>query len=803
LKLFRWMMIHALIAPLVFLTPGAAIPVAEAQGGGTNEPAVAPPSTGTRQRSKLESNLAAVATTFLAQGEAAARDVARDRRIPVEQAMARIEIVANAPNRAGVAGAVAGAGGKVEAEYANLTQALVPFGALDRLAADASVRVVRDARRPELNAITGEEVAALGANTWAGAGLNGAGVKVAVVDFGFTGYAAAQAAGELPAGGQLVVGDFCEGNANAAGREHGTATAQIVHEVAPGAQLYLLCVSSLTQLGNAVTYAYGQGVTILSESASWYNYERGDGTGGPGTPHGIATDARNHGILWSESSGNRQQTHWSGVFNDSDGDDAHNFTAGDEGLTVTIPADYGYCAYLKWDRWPTTDQDFDLYLVQSSTGTLVAASINDQTGTQTPTEAICYTNSTGSTQNFNYQIHRFNGTSNPVFDLFGHNAPSFEYKTPAGSVTEPATSPNVMGVGAVCWQNNALETYSSLGPTIDGRVKPDVVAQDSVSGAVYGNFTTCGSSGFAGTSASAPAAAGAAALIKQAFPTYGPAEIRDVIVRRAVDQGAPSFDNSFGAGRVLLGSVIQPCTETASRFCLDARTAPPGKDTGLDVVSGQRLIVSATGRGWYGFEGAAGCLGYPETDVDGVRSLPTGACSPKVDGNAQLPTSPIGALIARIGSGPWFFVGDSFNQVVTSSGRLRLLYNELFWTDDLGIYTVNVTLQNSVSCSPRPPVTTQTTLDGSRLKVTIGATGAGNTVSSIQFTKTDEALLDLPDGRTGVVAPQSYSPPSPTSTVSYWIRRKTPGLAATARMTINDGCGTWNTFAGAGTGVII
>ena len=35
-------------------------------------------------------------------------------------------------------------------------------------------------------------------------------------------------------------------------------------------------------------------------------------------------------------------------------------------------------------------------------------------------------------------------------------------------------------MGALCWQTTQLEPYSSVGPTIDGRTKPDLVAPDSI-----------------------------------------------------------------------------------------------------------------------------------------------------------------------------------------------------------------------------------------------------------------------------------------------------------------------------------
>jgi subtilisin family serine protease len=137
-------------------------------------------------------------------------------------------------------------------------------------------------------------------------------------------------------------------------------------------------------------------------------------------------------------------------------------------------------------------------------------------------------------------------------ELFVEYVREIEHWVAAGSVADPATSPNTLAVGAYCWATGAVEYYSSQGPTIDGRMKPELVAPDSVTTFTYGAFGGCGTSGFAGTSAAAPAVAGAAALVKQRFPSYGPAKIQEYLVRNAKDLGDVGPDSVFGAGRLLL-----------------------------------------------------------------------------------------------------------------------------------------------------------------------------------------------------------------------------------------------------------
>ena len=126
-------------------------------------------------------------------------------------------------------------------------------------------------------------------------------MKVAIIDGGFAGYRQRQAEGDLPS--NLITADYCGGKFEA-GESHGTAVAEIVHEMAPSAQLYLVCIDTIASLGQAKDYAKAQGVQIIDSSGAFVAYGRGDGSGGPSTPDGIIADARQSGILSVNAAGN-------------------------------------------------------------------------------------------------------------------------------------------------------------------------------------------------------------------------------------------------------------------------------------------------------------------------------------------------------------------------------------------------------------------------------------------------------------------------------------------------------------------
>jgi subtilisin family serine protease len=455
-------------------------------------------------------------------------------------------------------------GGRVELAAERLLQAWVPASGLEALREHDDVRGVRRPARFQPLGVPGEGVAATNASAWQAVGLTGAGVKVAIFDGGFAGLAERQAAGDIPS--SVITVDYC-GGGFAGPESHGTAVAEIVAEVAPSAQLHLVCIDTDVALAQAVGYAKANGIQIVNLSGGFLNTWRGDGNGPPGTPDAVVSDARANGILWVNAAGNEAESHWGGMFVSADGDPFLEFAPGDEANSVLVPPGNVLCGFLRWDNWPVASDDYDLGLYDFELGRFVAVSDADQIGDRLPpTEELCVQNLSGSVRHAGFAVARYAGTGSPTFDLFIAGSPydlALELPTAQRSLVEPATSPNALAVGAICWQTTGLEPYSSQGPTIDNRLKPDLTAPDSPSGATYGPFTGCGMSGFPGTSASAPHAAGAAALVKQRYPDFRAAELQKYLGDHAGDLGAAGADNEYGAGKLALPA-IPPATVKAA-----------------------------------------------------------------------------------------------------------------------------------------------------------------------------------------------------------------------------------------------
>lgn len=490
-----------------------------------------------RESSKLDSALARIARA----GTARKALIRSSNLATADDGKVRVVVESRTPVLA--AASIVALGGRVERTFGNLVQAAVAPSRLSELSKRSAVDLVRAPYAHFDHALAGEEVAATLAAAWHEEGFTGKGVKVAIIDGGFEGLDERQAEGELPA--NVVTQDFCAGHL-ATATEHGTAVAEIVYEMAPDAQLYLVCIDTEVDLAAAEAYAKSQGVQVINHSVGWEGPFRNDGSGPIGA---IVADARANGILWVNSAGNEGQTHWSGSYH-SDGNLLAWDANGDVGNTFVWPNETGICGFLKWDEWPAGVSDFDLGLFLSGANVLIASSEEEQGGGEPPYEEVCVWQETGADLEVFWAIRGYSVSTSPQLDLVSWSPP-LEYQVAAGSIAAPASSPAALAVGALCWHSRQLEPYSSQGPTIDGRVKPDIVGHDSVSGMTYGPFADCPSA-FAGTSASSPEVAGAAALVKQAYPAYGPDEVKEYLMRNARDLGAPGLDSLHGAGELQL-----------------------------------------------------------------------------------------------------------------------------------------------------------------------------------------------------------------------------------------------------------
>lgn len=128
-------------------------------------------------------------------------------------------------------------------------------------------------------------------------------------------------------------------------------------------------------------------------------------------------------------------------------------------------------------------------------------------------------------------------------------------------ISDGGTAKNAMAIGAVNQVNNytspasvVMSSFSSWGPTDDGRIKPDVVAK-GVSTYSAGSNSNTHYSTKSGTSMSSPSAAGTMALLQQHYQqTHGgqsmrSSTLRALVIHTADEAGTtPGPDYRFGWG---------------------------------------------------------------------------------------------------------------------------------------------------------------------------------------------------------------------------------------------------------------
>lgn len=471
---------------------------------------------------------------------------------------------------------VEGLGGAVAGRTLHLIEAELPPGNLQALTGGAEVAWVEPSPRPYPDSVVSQGVRVVGAEELQRSPArhfpSPEPVRVGVLDTGFLG-ADALLSSDLPTA--VVSRSFHPGGISAAGapsaeRQHGTAVAEIVFDMAPGAELFLTNVDSVFGHSQATSWLLSHGVQVINNSLSWFNLGPGDGRGPINFDVQRAVSA---GAKWVVSAGNQQERHWEGTFNDPDGDGWHNFSGAAETNPVRLPADGSLTLFLSWDDWFSSDQNYDLFIffecsdapgsIYPCTGTgqlpppatsppirLEGASRNAQSGEQPPVEQA-RVQALGEPVVAHVAIRRVAATRNVRLEAFfvGELEAPPAFLVREGSITIPADTEVALTVGATFWADDRLEPSSSLGPTSDGRIKPDLAAPATVDTVSFGPL------GFPGTSAAAPHVSGAIALVKARFGLYTPDEIITILLGRALDKGDPGKDNRFGAGRLELRGV--------------------------------------------------------------------------------------------------------------------------------------------------------------------------------------------------------------------------------------------------------
>jgi hypothetical protein len=208
----------------------------------------------------------------------------------------------------------------------------------------------------------------------------------------------------------------------------------------------------------------------------------------------------------------------------------------------------------------------------------------------------------------------------------------------------PADGDSVFTIGAVDAGGN-LAYFSSRGPTSDGRVKPNVMAQGSGS-AVIDPYTGNVSSG-SGTSFSSPITAGMVACLWQANPEKTNIEIMQAIQESASQYNNPDDDYGYGipdywqANNLL--TVLNPAQKPA--YSVEIFPNPFVSTLSVnvrdkDVVINSIEILDITGKTVYTYK-QYGSKPGKSFSVTGLDKLPAGFYILKTNINSSVVTTKI------------------------------------------------------------------------------------------------------------------------------------------------------------------
>jgi hypothetical protein len=472
-------------------------------------------------------------------------------------------------------------------------RARIPLTGVEELAALPEVQSLRPADRAYTRAIDVSEgdTAHRADQVRADFGVDGTGIAVGVLSDGVDSLASLQASGDLPPNVTVLPGQAGSGS-------EGTAMLEIVHDLAPGADLlFATAFSGQASFASNIIALRNAGADVIVDDVGYFAEAVFQDDDVADAVNIVTAD----GALYFSSAGNSGNLNdgtsgvWEGDFAMSgsliNGDPSHDFGGGVIGNEITVDTQSVFT--LHWsDPQDGSANDYDLFLMNKPMTVIFAAStdVQDGVGADDPFEVIgsSFSNdkgrklvvvkASGAERFLHVNANRGELAIGTDGQTAGHAAARAAFSVAAVDVRGAA------GIGGAFAGTEPVQTYSSDGPRIvfyeaDGtpitpgnfsssggevRQKPDIAAADCVSTATPSFATFCG------TSAAAPHAAAIAALLLEMAERNGSTvgDVEDALVDSALDIEAPGIDRDSGYGIVDAGAAAELLPEPESWLLL-------------------------------------------------------------------------------------------------------------------------------------------------------------------------------------------------------------------------------------------
>lgn len=207
--------------------------------------------------------------------------------------------------------------------------------------------------------------------------------------------------------------------------------------------------------------------------------------------------------------------------------------------SASIEEDFG--------RYNTYSRDTDSLAFNAPYYLIFQSSGNERVDNPSTGQAIALSPGSSTVVSYDPALHAAgDGNFRGGFETIGYRALAKNIVT-VGSVNDAVTN------GNRDLSKAAMSTFSSWGPTDDGRIKPDLVANGfELNSPTNGSNTSYGI--YSGTSMSSPNACGSAALLIQQYGQLFPggamraATLKGLLIHTADDLGNPGPDYKFGWG---------------------------------------------------------------------------------------------------------------------------------------------------------------------------------------------------------------------------------------------------------------
>jgi uncharacterized repeat protein (TIGR01451 family) len=471
--------------------------------------------------------------------------------------------------------------------------------------------------------------------------VTGTGIKVGVLSDGVDSLDVSIASGDAPPDTEVLPGQAGSG-------DEGTAMIEIVHDLAPNAQIaFATAVDGIESFADNIRALRAAGADIIVDDILYF----GESPFQDGPIAQAVIDVTNDGALYFSSAGNEQNVddgtagNWEGDYVSSGqtigkfAGIAHDFAPGDavQALNPTSGDSAGVPAILQWaDPLGGAANDYDLYAVAAD-GSVVAFSNDVQNGDDDAFEGFYVPSGTLGLAVVKYrgedryfQITPFRGRFADKGGLTGYNTPGVTrghsavpaaFSVAAVPAAEPfprEIAPGVPNPGGpypgVYTGEQQSEVFTSDGPrrvffhpdgtpitpgnfTSTGgevRMKPDLAAADGVV------TTVPGFERFYGTSASAPHAAAIAALVLSGNPGIAPGDVRGALTGTAIDIEQPGWDRNTGHGIVMANRALRATGATPQPLAVPgepAVTTSTDGDTFVEPGETAEFTVPVTNRG--------------------------------------------------------------------------------------------------------------------------------------------------------------------------------------------------------------